>query len=236
MKRTTASIKAILILGLPFLLTACYTEDPGPLQETQTQFSVIDFDRLEMGSAFQITIDKGPEFNVVARGDRRNLDDLMVYKDGSTLIVRYDDNHNRKHQTYLTITLPELKSAHLSGASNSVIRGFEEEELDIHLSGASFSQVDVDAHTIHLELSGASNIRVTGVGEELEAELSGASILNSLDFDALEVKVNASGASKASVYAGNILNVNASGASTIIYDGEPDVDSVVSGGSTVTRY
>src|ERR1044071_5862185 len=102
-------ISIVLIILSAAVLTSCYeTEDPGPIQETEKEFSEVDFDRLEMGDAFNITVEQGEFFKISARGDRRNIDDLSVKKVGSTLIIRFDDNRNRRHDTYITITMPEL--------------------------------------------------------------------------------------------------------------------------------
>lgn len=220
-----------------FGLTSCHTEDPGPLQEGEKQFSIVDFDRLEMGSAFIIDVQQGAFFSVEARGDRRNIDDLKVYKDGNTLVIRYNDNHNRKHDTFISITMPSLRAANFSGATNSRISGFSGlGELDFYLSGASLSQLDVDAGEVNLVISGASNLTLSGSGAELKSEISGASLLNSFNYTVDEVKVNASGASKAHVYADSQLEAIASGASVIYYKGSPNVSSSVSGASSVVKF
>lgn len=228
---------SIALLMMVFSLTSCHTEDPGPLQEDEKQFSIVDFDRLEMGSAFIIDVEQGDFFSVEARGDRRNIDDLKVYKDGNTLVIRYDDNHNRHHDTFITITMPSLRAANFSGASNSRVSGFTDmEELDFYLSGASLSQLDVEAEEINVVLSGASNLTLTGYGVELNSEISGASVMNSFNYTVSEAKVSVSGSSKAHVYADDELEAIASGASVIYYKGEPNVNSSVSGASSVVKF
>jgi hypothetical protein len=235
-----SKINLLFGLGLAitlFGLSSCHTEDPGPLQEDEKQFSIVDFDRLEMGSAFIIDVEQGNFFSVEARGDRRNIDDLKVYKDGNTLVIRYDDNHNRKHDTFITITMPSLRAANFSGASNSRVSGFlDQDELDFYLSGASLSQLDIDADEINIVISGASNLTLTGSGAQLNSEISGASLLNSFNYTVGEVKVSASGASKAHVYADDELDAIASGASIIYYKGTPNVQSSVSGASSVVKF
>ncbi len=97
---------------LAFIAFSCSElEDPGALQPSETDYSIIDFDRLEMGSAFQIEVEQSSTFSVHVEGDRRNLNDLKVFKKGSTLVVEYDKNDSRRHETYITIRMPLLKSA-----------------------------------------------------------------------------------------------------------------------------
>ena len=71
---------AFLFLSALIILSSCETEDPGPLQEVEKEFSVVGFDRLEMGSAFNIRVEQSNTYGIQIRGDRRNIDDLDVFK------------------------------------------------------------------------------------------------------------------------------------------------------------
>jgi hypothetical protein len=223
-----------LLLLIAATFTSCYTEDPGPIQETEKEFTVVDFDRLEMGDAFHITVEQGDFFSVSTRGDRRNIDDLDVRKEGSTLIVRYNTNRNRNHDTYVTITMPSLISINFSGASNSKVSGFRDlDALNVYLSGASVCQLDADTKNLDVLVSGASYLNLHGAGEDLKAELSGASVLKAFNFPVIKADLNASGASDGNITVSDQLNVVASGASTVLYRGNPSLHSNVSGASSV---
>ncbi len=223
-----------LVAAIPLVLSSCYTEDPGDLRPTEETFEVVDFDRLEMGDDFVIRVEQGNFFSVTARGDERNINDLVVRKEGSTLVVRFDDNNNRKHDTYIDITMPELHEINFSGASNSTVTGFTHEGVfKISLSGASVSQLELVGEVIDLSLSGASTLTLTGDATEMSAGVSGASVLRAFNFPVDEAYVNASGASSVKVTVSDKLNVVASGASSVLYRGSPAVTSNVSGGSSV---
>jgi hypothetical protein len=237
-KRTVKLVAITLVAIVPFVLTSCYTEDPGDLRPMRKDYGQTEFDRLEMGEAFIIRVEQGNFFSITARGDERNIDDLVVIKEGSTLIIRFDDNNNRKHQTYIDITMPELHEVNFSGASNSVVTGFaidNDHEFKISLSGASVAQFDVDASFTDLSLSGASSITMTGEGTEVLATVSGASVLKAFNFFVEEAFVNASGASSCKVTVSDKLDVVASGASAIFYRGTPSLTTNISGGSTVQQ-
>lgn len=225
-----------LSLASTFLFTSCYREDPGPLQEVHKDFAVTDFDRLEMGDAFNINVEQGNAFDVEVRGDRRNVDDLEVYKSGSTLIIKFEDNVERHHDTYIDITMPRLESVNFSGASVSKIRGFEsDDDLDFYLSGASVSQLDAEFREINVTVSGASNVVLFGAGDELQAEVSGESSLKAFDYPVREANLEFSGASEGRITVTDELKVTASGGSSVLYRGDPTVTTNVSGGSVVQR-
>ena len=234
-KYYTRILSFLLVLSCIILLSSCYTEDPGSLQESEKQFSIIDFDRLELGSAFIIEVKEGDNFSVSAKGDVRNLDDLKVYKNGSSLVVKYDDNHNRKHDTYIYITMPELLGATLSGATDSKISGFssDNDTFDFHLSGASYAQIDMIASAMNLNISGASHLRISGTTTNMDVDVSGASVLSAFNLTAEDAHVHASGASEAKVNVTTSLHATASGASTIVYKGSPALTRDSSGASSI---
>jgi hypothetical protein len=227
-----------MILLSAFTLTSCYleTEDPGPIQNTQRDFVIGGFNRLEMGSAFNIHVEQGDHYEVRAHGDRRNVDDLDVRKEGNTMVISFDNYHNHQHTTYIDIIMPTLVAVNFSGASESKISDFDNiESLDVHLSGASVAQVDANIKHLDIVLSGASHLSMFGSGEDMIADVSGASILKNYNFAVNIARVNVSGASGANVTVNTSLKVIANGASDVRFRGNPAVTSQVSGASSVRQ-
>ncbi|HEY0741217.1 MAG TPA: head GIN domain-containing protein [Chryseosolibacter sp.] len=226
-----------VILSVTLVFASCdYSEDPGPLQEIEKEFNETDFDRLEMGDALQVDVEQGNFFEISVRGDRRNINDLEVFKEGSTLIVRFDEWENRRHETYVTITMPTIVGANFSGASNSRISGFDElTKFDLYLSGASTSQVDVVASEFETVVSGASVLNLRGSASVMNAEVTGASVLKAFNFPVVTSDILATGASHASITVADQLKAVASGASSVTYRGNPTVTSDVSGSSSVRQ-
>lgn len=226
----------ILLAGVLALLASCdLREDPGPLQYSEQPYAITNFDRVDIGDAMYVTIVRSESFSVEVKGDRRNLDDLEVSKTGNTLITRFRTNRNRQHTTYITISMPELKSANFYGATTSSISGFQNEEFTLNLSGASVAQIDMEAVTTKVNLSGASNLTLSGNTAAMSADLSGASLLKSYSMEAEDISIVASGASHAYVNASHSLSAEASGASSIFYRGDATVNSKVSGASSIIK-
>ncbi|GAB3718338.1 hypothetical protein GCM10027592_61190 [Spirosoma flavus] len=235
---THARIFCLGLIAFLFTLAGCSLkrEDVGPYQPDDQSYAFTNFDRLDMGSAFGITVRQGTTFGITAEGDRRNLDDLDVYVRGGTLHAQYRNSRNRKYQTNFTITMPTLRGVEFSGAAHATVTGFAGlENLDVRLSGASESQFTVQAAQINIDLSGASTLRITGSGKGVSAELSGASSLQGFGYPASSGNINASGASKANVNVTDNLVIDASGASKVRYMGAPKISQRTSGASTVER-
>ena len=229
--------RSLFLLGvLTLVSTACDRDNFGPYDETTASFAITNFDRLEMGSAYKITVTQGAAFRISAQGHRRDMDDLNVRRVGSLLKIDYRNHYrNRRHEMNLTITMPMLRAAQFSGASDSRVGGFSEQDLDLGLSGASRLDFTGQAKRLTVNLSGASTATLNGQTVRLLADLSGASRLDATRFPAEEVSVEASGASQARVNATSHLIVDASGASSVRYRGNPTLESHTSGASTVQR-
>lgn len=236
MTTATKNLTAILTMSLSIVLFSCTTEDPGPIQEYNKDFSELDFDRVEMGNGFQITAEQSGIFSIHAEGDRRNLDDLDVYKSGSTLIIKFDDDRNRQHPTYITITMPALNGINFSAGTNSVVNGFESsDQLDVNLSGGSVCQLNAGYREIKVNLSGASMLRMEGLGDEINADISGGSGLTAFEYPVRKGEISLTGASTGKVTVTDELAATASGASHLLYRGNPSVSSSVSGASTIRQ-
>jgi hypothetical protein len=117
-----------------------------PLNSDSRNFSVRDFDQLEMGNAFDITVRQSGQFSVFVRGDRRDIEDLEVFVNNSgKLVIRYRNWRVRRYDMDVDITMPVLTGVDFSGATNSTISGFgTTRNLDVELSGASKSVMDGD--------------------------------------------------------------------------------------------
>ena len=218
------------------LMTSCSVEDPGPRQDDERRFTVTDFDRLEIGDGFHVEVRHGGTYSVLVRGDRRNLDDLVVRTNGETLVVRYDDYRQRRHQTYITITMPSLRAVYFSGGVQAEIDGFHDAGIfDAYLSGGSFCQLHATIERLQAVLSGGSHLSVRGNGDSITADLSGGSLLKAFSFPAKMGALSLSGASYAEISVDTSLDVKASGASQVRYRGTPVLKVEVSSASAVQQ-
>jgi hypothetical protein len=217
-------------------VSSCIIEDPGSLQAGSREFQVEGFSALSVSDAMNITVTRGTEFAVSASGDVRNLDDLRVVKNGNILEIQYANNRNRRHETHFEVTLPEMADISLSAATTGTLIGFDEgSDLAASLSGASSLSGQIQAARFTATASGASTFRMSGNAEQLVADLSGASLFDGLLFFTNSATAMVSGASTLKINVNQQLNVTATGASSVIYRGSPQVQANVSGGSTLVH-
>lgn len=184
------------------------------------QFEAANFNKVDIGGAFAVRIRKGDTFKVVGDGREEDLDDLRVRVEGGELTVELKNDNifgwTDRQRMGLTITMPDVQRVQFSGATRSSITGFDSlSRLEVSLSGACNSLVDVNARDLKLEMSGASRARLRGRSEQVEARLSGACKLDATDARVSRARVDASGASRADFGEVDDLSSSTSGASKV---------------------
>ena len=120
-----------------------------------------------------------------------------------------------------------------SGAS-TIKAELATDEFDMELSGASVATISGQITDGDIEVSGASTLKAEKLrAAKLDLECSGASRANAL---AVVCSAKASGASAIAVECLQQLNVSASGASTIRYSGDCQVNTIANtGGSSIRK-
>lgn len=192
----------------------------GERGEYVKQFSARDFERLEIGGAYAIEIRQGATFSVSADGDRDEVEELDIKVRNGVLRVDRPNSYrffnNRGSRIGLVITMPTLRGLDLSGANKSRITGFRNlDDLDVDLSGASNTEMEVEVSRLKMEISGASKVALKGRSRTAEISLSGASRLDATQMAMEEADVEASGASRAELGKVNNLRKDTSGASRV---------------------
>ena len=123
-------------------------------------------------------------------------------------------------------------SIEASGASQ-IKAELAADELEVELSGASFATLSGQVTDADLDISGASTLRAESLrASKLELECSGASKSTVLG---IECTTKAMGASSIVVESLSVLNASASGASSIRYSGDCQVNILDNAGASTIR-
>ncbi len=202
--------------------------------------TVTGFDRLDISHAFRADVSQGDTFSVVIRIDDNLVQYLNVSKRGSTLEIGLDPLRSftiTRATMEADVTMPELAGLDLSGATRADIRGFSStQDLSADVSEASTLRGDIEAGDARFEVSGASTVDLRGSAVDVRVDASGASTVDLADFPVDDADVEASGASTVTVNLSGTLDADASGASRVLYLGNPSLGRIdTSGASSITR-
>ena len=233
--RVLVATFAILSASLAFACDDVRIRGSGDLVTEEYEFE--DFTKVELTNAFRADIRHSDEFSVSVEVDDNILELVEVSKQDDTLRLQVKSGTSTTDVTLnATITMPDLYSLELSGASQATVTGFENmDSFQARLSGASRLEGNLDVRRLDLRLSGASSASFGGRGIEADLNASGASSLDLEDFLLETARITVSGASLGTVTVRDELGpVKASGASHLHYIGRPTLAGVdTSGASTV---
>jgi hypothetical protein len=257
--KTVKSLSVILaVMFLLFSASGClgfnYIAATGTIEEVEYDFS--DFNEIEISNAFEFEITQSDNYSIAISAYESIIPYLNIYKTGNALKIKLRSGYFTNHEPLVRITMPQLVSLEVSGASRGTAEGFSSgNNMNIEVSGASSLETDFSAADTRIEVSGASKLNGTLIIENLvmmisgasrcelqgdtdycSAEVSGASHLDALKLEMEDVDITVSGASTAVVYAENELSINVSGASKVEYAGNPDIKHMdISGASKVEK-
>ncbi|MFC5409202.1 PspC domain-containing protein [Larkinella bovis] len=188
--------------------------------EYTRQFEATNFSKISIGGAFAVRVKRGDSYKVVADGREEDIDDVRVRVENGELHVDFRNEgifrlRNRR-RIGLTVTMPDVDAIHFSGATQSIITGFDNiDNLDMNLSGACKTLVDVKTAKLNIDLTGASKATLRGRASTLDAHLSGACKLNATAMNVGQADVEAVGASHAEFGTVENLKSRTTGASSV---------------------
>lgn len=206
------------ITGKAFSCVSFNVQISGSGDIIKEKRDVRDFRGVDAGGAMIVEITAGKDYSVELEGDDNILPLVTTEIRNGILHIERKSRTSvwTRNRLIARVTLPALDSVNISGASTATISG-------------------VNSEVFNLNASGASKIEISGEAREINVDVSGASKLNGENFRTIRAEVEASGASKATLYVSEVINADASGASKIIYFGNPPtVTKDVSGASKVS--
>ena len=198
------------------------------IQGNKQTYDLKDFSEIEINDAFHVIVKKSDQYKVVVNGRKEDLKNVVLEKTGEELSVKYKSKifnlADNRHEIKVYVFMPELHRVKFGGACRSDITGFDSDQLEVGLSGAALSNINVNVQYLDVDLSGASRLDLSGNGRKMEVKVSGASAFNAFGFEANEITVNASSAASANVNATDNLDINGSGNSNVRYKGGAQVN------------
>lgn len=211
-----------LALSLTFI-TGCHGVHFGSgvagsgIRKTEKRV-VAEFKKIEVGGGFKVDIVAGQqEQTIEIEGDDNVLPLISFSIKNGTLYIENDKPYNVKNPVHIKIAAKDIQSLGISGACDTNVK-------------------NIKADRFELNVSGASDVKIQGEAASLKIDSSGASEIDTEKLTARAVNVSTSGAGTTRVFASEEISADASGASTIIYSGDPKVvNKKDSGASSITK-
>lgn len=227
---------------------------------TDTGYSFTGFSRVSIEQTCRLVIVPDAVYSVTVTCDDNIVPYLDVSLTGGEVQIGLKDWTNYRSVTLnAEVHMPALDGLALSGASEARVQnGFASgADLGVTISGASAVELDglscrnftadisgtstlaataLSASALDVILSGMSDITASGSAPSLSINASGMSTAHLLGMISADADVILSGMSEAWLNVPGTIRLNASGDSTLDYQGSPTFQILeLSGGSTIRK-
>ena len=164
--------------------------------------NIVGFKKIKAESAIELNVSVTNGFSIVIEADDDVIYTVRTALEGDTLAISLKNKTESKSKITVTIHMPELTALDLTGATTANVTGVKADELKIDATGAAKVKINGEAKTLKVKAVGASSVDA----ENLKTE---------------KAEVESVGASSITVAASEELKADATGASSVIYIGDP---------------
>jgi hypothetical protein len=256
--------RVFIYLALLSIITAllgasgCDNTVTGSGEIATWDMAYTDFNRLEISSTFDVTINRADSYLVRITIDKALYEYLKIDQRGDTLRIGLEPNNayiGTKQQAI--VGLPDLHRLKLSDASNAVVTGFSvSHSMDFELNDASrlelgpmiagncaFTLSDASRVSGSIEmddgnfrLNDSSSLELEGSADDIKIDAASSSHVILPDFAVVTADVELSTSSSAVVNVSDRMDVHLSSSSELEYIGNPRLGKLdMSGDSTLNQ-
>jgi hypothetical protein len=209
----------VLIVSVLFL-TGCYKDvvlGTGDIVSEQRRINGTFSEILVKGS-MDLFVQQGDSIKVVAKDFSNVLPYLTTRVSGNRLVIDYEDAWIRESRGEVTVTLPKLTGIEISGSSEvGTIGAFKCDDLLVNVSGSG-------------------NINLVGTAKRLNLRVSGSGDFRAFEMPTDTARITISGSGKGQLTVNKLLDVVISGSGDVIFKGNPNVTSQISGSGRVRKF
>ncbi|SDP78893.1 Putative auto-transporter adhesin, head GIN domain [Mucilaginibacter sp. OK268] len=237
MKKTGLVIAIIACASLSIISSCKLVCVHGSGKIITEQRKATDFSRIDISGAYKIHLKQDSSLSISVTGDDNLLKYVSTSVNGGKLVIKTTKTICLDDSLVVNIGIRKLEELKSSGAVEVSSTGkITTGDLNIHLSGATKVNLDLNAANVNSHGSGVSELNLTGQAATHQVEFSGVGKINAFDFVVGEYTINSSGASHCKINVLKTLNVHSSGASEIRYKGSPTtVNNDKSGASSIEK-
>ena len=216
LSRLAACALCIFIIGCGMMNTTPPVVGSGIAKSEDRSISGVT--KIRLSNIGTLTLKQSDKESLTVKGDDNILPLIESTVSGDTLTLRLANNVSVQPKVGIEYIV-EVKSL-----------------ASLQIAGAATANLDaLDGKTLELTLAGACKANLKGKVDSFQLSATGASSVNAADLACKKATVSVTGATSATVNAAESLDVNATGACTVTYLGDPTVKKSVVGASSVKK-
>jgi hypothetical protein len=204
-------------VGFAAVLCACSSAVHGNGRPTSEERELSGFDAVESASSFDVKVERGDTFAVHVHVDSNIAPLLRTRVAGGTLIIGSDEQvTDLVPGPHVTVTMPHLTKATLSGSGLFTAAGFQENDpVALDLSGSGNLDFQGSAPTVEASLDGSGEINLAGSSDQVSLALDGSGSIDARALPARFGSVGLAGSGQVLATVAERVDVSLSGSGKI---------------------
>lgn len=222
-KLLTQSLLTILLLYPVILFGQTQKQQRETRPFTGVSTTGISTVYITQADTFSVVVESLPEF----------LDDIETIVRNNMLEIKFSGRTGSSGDIKIYATAPHFERLIASGASSFISTNMlSNPALSTETSGASNMNLEVNTDHLTTKVSGASTVTLSGQTIKHNLTASGACLVRGYELVTEVTEAAVSGASSVRITANEVLNVEASGTSSLSYRGKPASKDISASGLT----
>lgn len=212
----------------------------GHAQQRVNQ-NLTGFTSIKASSGVDVYLSQGSSESVEVEAEEESFKYIVTEVNNNTLVIKMDDSwkslFRKMGPVKVYVSFTELEAISASGGSDIYGQGeLTFDELRIASSGGADVRLNLQADELEVHCSGGADVILSGAAGFMKGVSSGGSDIKAKELEVETAEISSSGASDVHIKVVNSLKASASGASDIVYYGNPrNVEISTSGASDITK-
>jgi hypothetical protein len=214
---------------IPVGMTGClydYSDsDDQSGNRLNTRQETGEFSSVRLSGNYFVRLENADVSSVEIITDEETRQKIFLEIHEGVLTVRNVEKRkfNNRKEVKLIIRAPGIHSIKIEEEATIVSENpFRFDSLHIESAGALKMDMELQGERLTGTFAGATNLDFRGTVARVKLNMPGAGKVNAFDLKTEEMDLSMSGAAKAEVYASKRIHVDASGACSIVYKGNPE--------------
>lgn len=231
--------KLLLLLAvIPFFISCGYRERvQGNGNITTESRTTGNFKGVELRGPMNVQLIKGTDHAVKIEAEENIIPHIETYVNDEKLIIKYTDNINinTRKKAIVTVTLPNLQEAEITGSGNITgeTKFTGNDEIELKITGSGNMKLELDAPAVEAKITGSGDIYLSGNTRDIECSTTGSGKIDATGLKAENAVVKTLGSGNIHVFASVKLDATVNGSGNITYKGGGTVSSTVHGSGKV---
>ena len=200
-------------------------------------YPVDGFTAVSLRGSDDVDVRVGPGFSVRADGDADVLDQVKIWKEGTTLMVgrlnRTGINFGGNHAK-IAVTLPALTEAAIAGSGNLSVDRVQGAAFTGKAAGSgNLSVAALQVARADVSLAGSGNLKLAGSAQQLAARIAGSGNVDAGDLRASQADISVAGSGNVRATVDGPAKVSVMGSGDVDLGGKAQCQTTKMGSGSV---